>query len=183
MQAPHWRGGSAPPESGLGGKLENEESILDTMLAAMARGNLPADAWEKLNEAAQRDHRLSELAFGFETVSQGKRLKTLPPPVAAEFLFQAAHFFGDVVSDDIGAVSYLERALTVAPTHSASFAKIEHLLQKTDHTGKLAEVYVASAQHRPRTEQAPLLRRAAELLSQVDDADDRVIDLLQQALR
>ena len=183
MQVAHWRGGSAPPESGFGGKLENEEAILDTMLASMARGTLPADAWERLNEAAQRDHRVSELAFGFETVSQGKRLKTLPPPVAAEFLFQAAHFFGDVVSDDIGAVNYLERALTVAPTHSASFEKIEHLLQKTEQTGKLAEVYVASAQHRPRTEQAPLLRRAAELFSQVDDADDRVIDLLQQALR
>jgi len=181
MQTPHLRGGSlgGPSE----GKHESEEAILDTMLASMARGALPAEAWAKLHTAAQDEHRLSELAFGFESVSQGKRLKTLPPPVAAEFFFQAANFFGDVFSDDMGAVTYLERALALAPTHSASFAKIEHILRKTEQPKKLSEVYVAVAQHRPRGEQAPLLRRAAEVLSKVEGAGDKVIELLQQAAR
>ena len=183
MQSPHWRGGSgggAPPHEG---KQENEEAILDTMLSSMARGALPSEAWERLHAAAQREHRLSELAFGFESVSQGKRLKTLPPPVAAEFFFQAAHFFGDVFSDELGAVTYLERALALSPTHSASFEKIEQLLQKTEQSRKLSEVYAAAAQHRPRSEQAPLLRRAAELLSKEGGEEEKTIEILQQLLR
>jgi tetratricopeptide (TPR) repeat protein len=183
MQTPLWRGGSAAGTPQVEGKHESEEAILDTMLASMARGALPAEAWERLHSAAQDEHRLSELAFGFESVSQGKRMKTLPPPVAAEFFFHAAQFFGDVFSDDIGAVTYLERALALAPTHSASFEKIEHILRKTEQPKKLSEVYVTVAQHRPRSEQAPLLRRAAEVLSKVDGEEGKVIELLQQAVR
>ena len=44
-------------------KLEDEERLLDAMLAAMARAPFPDGAWEKLHAAAQRDERLSELAF------------------------------------------------------------------------------------------------------------------------
>src|SRR5580693_469868 len=76
-------------------KLEDEEHLLDTWLASMPKGTVSADAWEKLHLAAQRDERLSELAFAFEAVSQSKRLKVLPAATAAEFLFQAARYFGD----------------------------------------------------------------------------------------
>jgi tetratricopeptide (TPR) repeat protein len=165
------------------GKVEDEERLLDGMLAAMARGALPDDAWERLHTAAQRDERLSELAFGFESVSQGKRLKTLPPAVAAEFLYQAARYFSEVFGDELGAVTYLERALALAPGHAAAFAKTEHILLKSGNARRLAEVCAAAAQHRPRAEQAPLLKRAATLLADAGGADEKVVEMLQQVLR
>ncbi|HEY8040437.1 MAG TPA: tetratricopeptide repeat protein, partial [Polyangiaceae bacterium] len=186
MQQPPPRRGGSGQHSGaftFEAKLDNEEAILDAMLASMARGTLPAEAWDKLHAAAQRDDRLSELAFSFESASQGKRLKTLPPAAAAEFLFQAARFFGNVFGDELGAVTYLERALALVPAHAPSFAKLEHLLQKTGATKKLGELYATAAQHRPRGEQAPLLKKAAELFAQVGGADDKVLELYQQVLR
>ena len=140
-------------------KLEDEERLLDAMLATMARGALPDGSWEKLHAAALRDERLSELAFAFESASQGKRLKTVPAAAGADFLVQAARFFGDVFGDELGAVTYLERALGLVPGHSRAFALIEKLLEKAGQPRKLADVYAAAAQHRPRAEQAPLLRR------------------------
>jgi tetratricopeptide (TPR) repeat protein len=164
-------------------KLEDEERLLDAMLAAMARTALPEGAWEKLQAAAQRDDRLSELAFAFESVSQGKRLKLLPPAAAAEFLYQSARYFADVFGDELGAVTYLERALALVPGHGPAFAKIEQLLQKAGNSRKLAEIYAAAAQHRPRAEQVPLLKRASGLLGAAGGSDEKVIELLQHVLR
>ena len=181
-----------PPQRGSGqhsgafsfeAKLEKEEQILEALVATMARGSLAADVWDKLHAAAQRDERMSELAFAFEAVSQGKRLKVAPPAVGAEFLFQAARFFGDVFGDEVGATTYLERALALVPGHVGAFDKIEQLLTKAGNTKRVAEVYWATAQHRPRPEQAPMLRRAAELLTELGGSDDKVIEILQQALR
>jgi tetratricopeptide (TPR) repeat protein len=185
QQPPPRRGGSGQHSAAFTfeAKLEDEERLLDALLASMARGPLPDGTWEKLHAAAQRDDRLSELAFCFESASQGKRLKTLAPPVGAEFLFQAARYFGDVFGDELGAVTYLERALALVPGHGPSFQKIEHLLKKAGQTRKLAEVYAAAAHHRPRGEQAPLLRQAAALLVEGGGADEKVIELLQNVLR
>jgi tetratricopeptide (TPR) repeat protein len=164
-------------------KLENEEQVLEALLATMARGNLPEGVWERLHGAAQRDDRMSELAFAFESVSQGKRIKTAQPAIGAEFLFQAARFFGEVFGDEVGAVAYLERALAVLPGHATSLVKLVDILERTGQTKKLAEVMAAGAQHRPRGEQAGMLRRAAELLSQAGGPDEKVMDILQQVLR
>jgi tetratricopeptide (TPR) repeat protein len=164
-------------------KLENEEQILDALLATMARGAPPEGVWERLHAAALRDDRLSELAFAFEAASQSKRLKATSPPVGAEFLFQAARFFGEVFGDEVGAVSYLERALALVPGHAASFARLTDVLERTQQTKRLAEVMAAAAQHRPRGEQAPMLRRAAALFAQAGGPEEKVIDLLQQVLR
>jgi tetratricopeptide (TPR) repeat protein len=181
-----------PPRGGFGqdvaafsfeAKVDNEEPLVDAMLASLARSALPADAWEKLHVAAHRDDRLSEVAFAFESVSQGKRLRTLQPAVAAEFLFQAGRFFGDVFGDETGAVAYLERALALAPGHGAAFAKLDELLTRQRQLKKLAEVYAGAAQHRPRGEQVPLLRRAAALLAEAGGSDDKVMELLQALLR
>jgi hypothetical protein len=122
MQTPPLRRGG-PAQSAeaftFDARLENVEATVDAMLASMTRGSLGADAWERLCAAAQRDECLSELAFAFEAVSQGKRMKALAPTLAAEFLFQAGRFFGDVFGDEVGAVAYLERALSLMPSHAA----------------------------------------------------------------
>ncbi|HEY4015464.1 MAG TPA: tetratricopeptide repeat protein [Polyangiaceae bacterium] len=163
--------------------LENEEAVLDAILAAMARGALPDGTWERLDAAALRDERTSELAFAFEGASNGKRLKTVSPAIAAEFLFQAGRFFGDVFGDEVAALTLLERSLAAAPSHAGAFGKVEELLTKMGALKKLAELHAAAAQHRPRAEQPPHLRHAADLLAQAGGSDDRVIELLQLALR
>src|SRR5580658_3930635 len=106
-------------------KLEKEEEILEQLLTALARNQLPADVWSKLHLAAVRDDRLSELAFSYEAVSQGKRLKTQTPPVVAEFLYRASTCFSDAFGDELGAVSYLERALVAQPLHQAAFEQLD----------------------------------------------------------
>src|SRR5580704_16293985 len=185
MQQQPPRGGSGQHAAAFSfeAKVDNEEPLVDAMLASLARSALPADAWERLHQAAHRDDRLSEVAFAFESVSQGKRLRTLQPVVAAEFLFQAGRFFGDVFGDEAGALAYLERALALAPNHAAAFAMIDLLLTRQRQPKKLAEVYASAAQHRPRGEQVPLLRRAAVLLTEAGGADDKVMELLQSLLR
>ena len=185
-QQPPRRGG--PPEQeptafSFAAKVENEEQLLDAVLASLARGAFPAEGWDRLHAAAARDGRTSELAFSFETVSQGKRLKTAPAPVAAEFLYQAARFFADAFGDELGAVSCLERALVASPSHAASLAKIEELLVKAGQPRKLAEVFASSGLHRARGEQAPLLRRAASLLASVEGADDKLTEILQHLVK
>ncbi len=185
QQPPRQRGASdqIPAIFSFEAKVDNEEQLLDAVLASLARGAFPADAWDKLHAAAARDGRASELAFAFETVSQGKRLKTVQPGVAAEFLYQAARFFADVFGDELGAISCLERALAAAPAHPAAFAKIEALLVKAGQPRKLAELFAVTAHHRPRAEQAPLLRRALGLLGRAEGADDKLTELLQQLVK
>ena len=80
-------------------------------------------------------------------------------------------------------MAYLEKALVLVPGHAPSFGMIEELLTKAGNARKLADVYSAAAQHRPRAEQAPLLRKAATILAEQQGADDKVIDLLQHVLK
>jgi tetratricopeptide (TPR) repeat protein len=165
------------------GKLEKEDEILDSLLLALARNQLPSEAWSKLHLAAVRDDRLSELAFSYEAVSQGKRLKTQTPAVVAEFLYRASTFFSDAFGDELGAVSYLERALAAQPMHSAAFERLDAILTKTKNDKALAELCVTAAQHRPKTEQIELLKRAAELYSRDPASDEKATELYQQLLR
>ena len=112
MQSPPLRRGASAQSAEaftFDAPLDNEDTVLDAVLVALARGALPAGTWERLVAAAQRDGRTSELAFAFESAARGKRVKSLAPPVAAEFLFQAARYFADSFGDELGAVDYLER--------------------------------------------------------------------------
>jgi tetratricopeptide (TPR) repeat protein len=165
------------------GKLEKEEEILEGFLTAIVRNQLPPDAWTKLHLAAVRDERLSELAFAYEAVSLGKRLKTLGQPIIADFLYRASTFFSDAFGDDLGAVSYLERALSALPTHGPSFEKIEALLTRAKNDKALAELYVTVAPHRSKTDQIDLLKRAAELFARDPAGDDKATELYQQVVR
>jgi tetratricopeptide (TPR) repeat protein len=188
MQVPPRRqpeGSSWPPAPiSFEAKIEDEERIVDAMLASLARGRLPADAWDELHVATRRDGRVDEVASAFMKVSWGPRLTKLQPSVAAEFLFQAARFLDEVLCDDLGAAMYLERSLTLAPAHANSFAKMEAILDKRQRRDRLAELYAAAAPYQARGQQALMLRRAAELLAHfgqdhIDQppVDDRVIDL------
>ncbi len=160
-----------------------EEQTLDLMLASLSRAALPIDAWDKVFAEAKGEQRLHKISTAFEAVSQGTRLRAAPVSVGAEFLFQGARFFADVLGDEPAAAEYLERALTLVPTHAAAFTKLADFLFKSGQPARLAELHVSAAQQRPRSQQAPLLRRAAELLLQHRGTEDKLVEVLQQILR
>lgn len=163
-------------------KLENEEQVLDAMMTSLAKDQLPDWAWDNLHGAAVRDERVSELAFAYEAVSQGRRLKAQPPNVQAEFLYRAATFFGEVLGDEFGATTYLERALGAQPGHVGAFERIDAQLTQADDNKKLAELCATTAPHREREDQLQLLRRAAILFERAG-LEDKSLEIHQQLVR
>ena len=168
----------------LNAPLDNEEALLDQMLLALSRGELPHEAWAALDTAAMRDDRVSELAFAFEIVMQGKRLKSVANAIGAEFLVHAAAFFQDTLGDEFGAMSYLERAVALAPAYVPAFERLDALLTKTSETKKLADLCFAQVGHRADpVEKIALLQRAAALYEPLGGQEDRGVEALQQILK
>lgn len=168
----------------LSSPLVDEEALLDQMLLALSRGELPPESWRALNEAAVRDDRVSELAFAFEIVMQGKRLKSVANAVAAEFLSHAADFFHESLGDELGAIGYLERALATAPAFAPAFDRLDYLLTKAGDAKKLADLCLAQVHYRVDVaDKIDLLRRAATLYEPLGGQEDRGIEALQQILK
>src|SRR5258708_596953 len=115
---------------------QDDEGVLDSMLVSLTRGAVATEAWDKVHAEAVRNARLAELAFAFQSVASGKRLKSAQPAAAAEFLFQAARYTEDVFGDEAKALEYLERALAVAPSHAGALERIERLLERDGELSK-----------------------------------------------
>ncbi|WP_394823719.1 tetratricopeptide repeat protein [Pendulispora albinea] len=182
-ESPRQRGSIPPPAiASLDSKLESENEVLEALVFGLAKNALQPDLWAKLHDAAQRDNRMSELAFAYESFVQDRRVKSLPPAANAEFMYNASNFF-TAFGDELGAMAYLQRALTAYPAHLGAFERLESkLIARRDYKG-LAELYINTAQHRGRVDQAQLLRRAVHMLEQSKGPSDRIIELLQQVLR
>ncbi len=163
-------------------KLENEEEILDSIISALSKNVLDPTIWDELHDAAMKHDRVSELAFAYESAAQSRKLKTLPPAVQAELFFRAATFFGDVLGDEFGATTYLEKALTVFPAHAGAFERIDAQLTRVDDNKKLAELCVHASAHRPKGEQIELLQRAATLFERAS-LEDKAIETFQTLVR
>jgi golgin subfamily B member 1 len=185
MHEPPRQRGSIPPLvlSALDHKLEGEVEILEALLTALSRNQLQPEMWERLFTAARRDERLAELAFAFEAVLSDKKIKSISSPAVGEFMFQAALFFGDVFGDEHGAVGHLEKALAASPAHAGAFSKLESKLVAAKEHKKLSDLYADAAAHRPRAEQAPLLRQASVELGKTGTGGERMVELHQQVLR
>ncbi|MEJ7730274.1 MAG: hypothetical protein WKG00_13780 [Polyangiaceae bacterium] len=98
-------------------RLEEEAGVLDLLLEEAVRGRPHGEIWKQLHQAAVRDDMLPELAFAYEQLARGRRLKGAPPAVQAEVLMHAASFFVEVFGDGEGATELLERVLALAPGH------------------------------------------------------------------
>jgi tetratricopeptide (TPR) repeat protein len=163
-------------------KLENEEEVVDALLVALSKNQLDDGIWQELHDAAVRHDRVSELAFAYESVSQGRKLKTFLPPVQAELYFRAAAFFGEVLGDEFGATTYLEKALTAWPAHAGAFERIDAQLTRVDDNKKLADLCIHTAQHRTKAEQSMLLKRAAVLYERAN-LEDKAIETYQNLVK
>ena len=178
---PRQRG--AAPGFTFDAPLENEGEIVDGLLAALVRNQVPPGAWSSLHLAAVRDDRLTELAEAYAAASQGKRLKAATPQVAAEFLYRAGLFFADAANQPAQAVEYWQRSLTAFPAHPAAFGRLESSLIDAGDKAAQASLYIREAHHRPRAEQADLLRRAVTLLEEQPGTESELVEQYQEILR
>ena len=163
-------------------RLDNEAEVLDAFLLALARNQLPTEAWQKLRKPRDATTGRRTSLFAFEGLASDRKLRTLQASVVAEFMFQSAVFFGDVLGDDDGSASYLDRAMSALPTHSGAVARYEDRLSKTGDFLKLGDFFLDMAQHRPRTEQAPALRKAIEAFEKAG-ATEKLADALAMLVR
>jgi tetratricopeptide (TPR) repeat protein len=172
------RAGIPSFESGL----QNEEEVLDSIMSALSKNALEPETWKDLHEAAVKHDRVSELAFAYESAAAGRKLKTFLPQVQAEVLYRAATFFSDQLGDDVGAATYLEKALAAHAGHHGAFERLDTQLTRTEDHKRLAELCVQTAAHRQRPEQLELLKRAAGLFEKAG-LDDKAIETYQQLVR
>ncbi|WP_437524415.1 hypothetical protein WME79_35980 [Sorangium sp. So ce726] len=174
-------------EAALEQGIDNEAAALDVLVAAAAKGSLHPELWTKLHETAARYDRFSELAFAYERLVGERRFGMLPQAAQAEVLVRAAEFLADSFGDPGGARPYLERALSVLPSHQEAFFRLERILQEANEPPKLADLYALAAGHRAdRAEQLSLLHRAFELVDVSGNGasdEERAIKLLQQILK
>jgi tetratricopeptide (TPR) repeat protein len=156
--------------------------VLDAIVSALAKNALDPTIWNELHDAAVKYDRVSELAFAYESAAQGRKLKTFLPAIQAELFYRAATFFGDVLGDEFGATTYLEKALGAFPGHVGAFERIDAQLTRTGDNKRLAELCVQTTAHRPKPEQIELLRRAAHLFERAA-LEDKAIETYQQLVR
>ncbi|HVY46611.1 MAG TPA: hypothetical protein VHB21_12070, partial [Minicystis sp.] len=164
-------------------KLEDEARILDTLVAEAVASRPHADLWKALHEAASRDDLLPEVAFAYEQLARGKRLKSAPSSVQADVLMHAARFFMDVFGDSDGTTEFLERVVALQPDHAEAIPALERVLIQAQNWPALAELYerTAPARRDPK-EQIALLTRAAELLDRNPAETERVVALYEKLL-
>ncbi|XXX74439.1 tetratricopeptide repeat protein [Sorangium sp. So ce134] len=171
-------------EAALEQGIDNEAAALDVLVAAAAKGSPHPELWAKLHESAARHDRFSELAFAYERFASERRFGMLPQAAQAEVLVHAAEFLADYFGDPGGARPYLERALSVLPSHQEAFLRLERILVEANEPPKLADLYALAAGYRAgRAEQLALLRRAFALVEASGKEEERAVKLLQQILR
>ncbi|WP_437722098.1 tetratricopeptide repeat protein [Sorangium sp. So ce861] len=171
-------------EAALEQGIDNEAAALDVLVAAAAKGSPHPELWAKLHESAARHDRFSELAFAYERFASERRFGMLPQAAQAEVLVHAAEFLADFFGDPGGARPYLERALSVLPSHQEAFLRLERILVEANEPPKLADLYALAAGYRAeRAEQLALLRRAFALIEASGKEEERAVKLLQQILR
>ncbi len=166
----------------------SETALLERLLAHLIENGNDADttaAFDRLHASAQREARVSELAFAYESVTNPRALRASTGgnqgKAVSELLYQAARFFGDVFGDDVAGANYLERALGVDPLHDAAFAALAELLVKRDEKRRLAELYAHAAMHRPDpNDRLAMLRDAAAMLDALPGEHERAIDVYSQ---
>jgi thioredoxin-like negative regulator of GroEL len=163
--------------------LQNEEDVLYSLLELQAHSALDEASWEELTRAALRDDRASEVAFAFESIAQGKRIKAYAPTAVSEFLYRAALFFHEALSDDYGARGYLERAVQAYPAHEKAFTRLAGELNRAEEYRKLAELYLVVGKAMPRENASAFFRQAGDLWLSLGGEEEKAIAAYQEVLR
>ncbi|MDF3071669.1 MAG: double-strand break repair Rad50 ATPase, partial [Polyangiaceae bacterium] len=94
---------------GLDERLEDPSAVLELLVSALAKGEAPYEAWEKLHRAAVRHDKVSDLAMAYEQAAADKRIKLLTGEQQVFIYLSAAQFFQSQLGDTDGAIAYAER--------------------------------------------------------------------------
>lgn len=165
-------------------RLDDAGQVLELLVNALAKGESPAEAWDRLHRAAARHDKISDLAMAYEQVASEKRIKLLTGEQQVFIYLRAAEFFQNELGDIDGAISYAERAAAALPGHADAFALLERLYAIANKPVRLAELYVdASSRAQETSVKLQLLRRAGELLHDLPQSDDLAIDVAQRTLK
>lgn len=164
-------------------RLEDPEAVLEVLVNALAKGQAHRELWEKAHAGATRDGRLAEFAAAYERVTADKRIKLLSPLARAELFLHAARF-SEVLGDATGSILYAEKALSSVPGNAEAFELLERLLAARQESIKLARLYLdIASSERDREQHLAVLRRAAQVLSSAEGAEELSIEVSQRILR
>lgn len=163
--------------------LEAPLEVLDLLVTAVSKGEEPTETWELLHQAAERDGKIQELGFAYESMAADKRVRLLTADQQAYIYLWAVHFFGGQFGDAEGALTYGQRALAVDPAHQPTFEALEYFLADSPAIERLAPLYLKAAQHETDpTRRLGLLTRATELVSGRPADDDLARAAYEQLL-
>jgi tetratricopeptide (TPR) repeat protein len=165
-------------------RLDDPGMVLEMLVNAVAKGEVPTDAWDSLHRAAVRHDKVSDLAMAYEQVATDKRIKLLTGDQQVFIYLHAAAFFQVEGGDTEGAIAYAERAAAAVPGHAEAFGLLERLYGMANKPARLAELYVdASSRAQDAEIKLQLLRRAAELVRDLPQSDELSIDAAQRILK
>jgi tetratricopeptide (TPR) repeat protein len=165
-------------------RLDDPSAVLELLVNAVAKGEQPLEAWERLHQAAVRHDKVSDLAMAYEQVAADKRTKLLTGEQQVFIYLRAARFFQLELADTEGAIAYAERAAAAVPGHGEAFELLEALYGIANKPARLAELYVdASSRAQEAEVKLQLLRRAAELLRDLPQSDEIAMDVAQRILK
>ena len=160
-------------------ELADPERALDAYVAARGAG----DRREEIHEAMARlAERLGRWSLCAEALGAWAEAAT-EPELRAEVLVEAAGVFLEHLHDSPAAEAALERVAALAPEHPRALAILGRVRELGGGHEQAVSLYERAASKEPdRGEQSALLTRAAVVLMEHGDDEDRAADLLVRAL-
>jgi golgin subfamily B member 1 len=155
------------------------EKALDAYVAARSAG----DRREDIHEATARlAERLGRWSLRAEALGAWAEAAT-EPELQAEILVEAAGVFLEHLHDSPAAEATLERVAALSPEHPRALAILGRVREAGGAHEQAVELYERAASKEPdRSEQSALLTRAAVVLMEHGNDEDRAADLLVRAL-
>jgi len=131
--------------------LSNPPAAIEMLIVELEAGHEQAHLWEGMHVAAAEGGKEKELAAAYRTFSTSRRLKQLPPDLAAQVLIHAAHFSQGMLGDIETAEQYLMAALAASPTNVDAFNRLEKKYEALPDKRRLLELYAKVGANPPRS--------------------------------
>lgn len=163
--------------------LEHPDAALESLVAALAKGNTQAELWDALHRAAQRDQREPDLAFAYEQVTHERRARLLNSEAQVELFDRAATFFGVIFRDLDTGIAHAEKVLALAPHRLDNVERLEQWLLTQARLARLGRMHVvlAKSQEDPDARRGHLVRALQYVKQEQNDAAT-AIEVLEQIL-
>jgi tetratricopeptide (TPR) repeat protein len=118
-------------------KLSSFGNALDTMLAAVREFPNELELWTRAELLAGLAGRPTDLADAYREVLR----RQLQEALEIELSERAARLHEDKLGDPMGAIPYLERVLTLAPSNEAAFQRLKDILTGAERWAELEALY------------------------------------------